>query len=648
MSGAACTKETSCTVRVGMRIKKASRAAPPSTRNVTSMANHRGMMWESQRTGNESTSATAKPPSNTTGTVGENHMIRARRTSPSTTSTVRVRLEMRIGVGRNLPGSARVRFRERFLRVTAILQGGRAPVCRPCVSSSDASCRTLDQVWCCRTLDDPAQPVGAAAGIPSAYLEGRDQHQNAERHGVNADKPYQREYRGKRAYHDQDHPEEHGERAADDEGPLAPDLPSQPEGRRYFEDPREDGPRGDEVEKEERGQPRQHKGDEAGQDAGYPLDEQQPAGRPPAGATEDAHDREDAVDQGVGAEQQDQGLQGYPRPQQRGQPEEYGYAAAYGQSPPVSGLRRQRRLWLGHPFLLFVTAIQQTHYMHGFRATIRWRGGQSLEPQRFASRGGSRTALADSPIADGVSASPFGPVEGRVCGVGQFLVGGAVLGVAGDSYGDSRRGGYVVSFEDLCFDAAAYLLCYIHGLLFGEVGEDGLVLVAPETCGAAPLHFVHGADDVPDLTDDELAEQVPVGVVNLLEAVDVGHEHTQGSSLVGHRLEAVLELAVETPLGEEAREMVAVHEAVQLLVEGGFDLILVRELEHGVAHVYTVPIGQEMAAPRLLHDLTVERDGLLRLYAPHRVAAGFPVELGVPRFDLHVAHHDVGRKWVAA
>src|SRR5215213_7047739 len=200
----------------------------------------------------------------------------------------------------------------------------------------------------------------------------------------------------------------------------------------------------------------------------------------------------------------------------------------------------------------------------------------------------------------------------------------------------------------MCFDASTYLLGYPQTLLFGEVRQNALVLVAAEAGGATPLFFVHGTDDASDLTNDELAEQVSVGVVYLLEAVYVRHEYAQGSALVGHRLEAVLELAVETSLGEEASEVVAVHELVQLFVEGGFDLILVRELEHGVAHVYTVPIGQEMAAPRLLHDLTVERDGLLRLYAPHRVAAGFLVELGVPRFDLHVAHHDVGRKWVAA
>jgi hypothetical protein len=70
-----------------------------------------------------------------------------------------------------------------------------------------------------------------------------------------------------------------------------------------------------------------------------------------------------------------------------------------------------------------------------------------------------------------------------------------------------------------------------------------------------------------DLTDNELAEQVSVGVVYLLEAVYVSHKHAQGSSLVGHRLEAVLEFAVEASLGEEAREVVAVHELVQLFEE---------------------------------------------------------------------------------
>ena len=101
-------------------------------------------------------------------------------------------------------------------------------------------------------------------------------------------------------------------------------------------------------------------------------------------------------------------------------------------------------------------------------------------------------------------------------------------------------------------------------------------------------------------------------------------------------------------LGEEAREVVAVHEVVQLFVEGGFDLILVRVLEHGVAHVDAVPVGEELAAPRLLHYLAVERDGLPCSHAPQDITAGFPVHLGVPRLDLHVPHHDIGPERVAA
>ena len=103
---------------------------------------------------------------------------------------------------------------------------------------------------------------------------------------------------------------------------------------------------------------------------------------------------------------------------------------------------------------------------------------------------------------------------------------------------------------------------------------------------------MQGADDAPDLTNHELAEQMSVGVVYLLEAVYVGHEHAKGPPLVGRHLEAVLELAVEAVFGEQAGEVVAVYEVVQLLVEGGFDLILVRELEHRVAQVDAVPVGE--------------------------------------------------------
>src|SRR5215213_11201728 len=113
--------------------------------------------------------------------------------------------------------------------------------------------------------------------------------------------------------------------------------------------------------------------------------------------------------------------------------------------------------------------------------------------RREGSAAGERRALRL--LADDVPAGSFGPVEGRVGGVGQFLVGGSVLGIAGDAYGDGRRGGYAVPLEGMCFDAAPHLLGHLQGFLFGELGEDALVLVAPEACGASPLFFVHGADD---------------------------------------------------------------------------------------------------------------------------------------------------------
>jgi hypothetical protein len=125
---------------MGIRIRKAIRTAPLRTRNVTTIANHRGIMWESQRTGKESTSATAKPPSNIIGTVGENHIIRAKTRSPRVTSTVRVRLEIRIGVGSYLPDTGRVLCVDRFLRATANLHVGRTPPGSPRPNSlADAS-----------------------------------------------------------------------------------------------------------------------------------------------------------------------------------------------------------------------------------------------------------------------------------------------------------------------------------------------------------------------------------------------------------------------------------------------------------------------------------------------------------------------------
>src|SRR3712207_7347477 len=57
-------------------------------------------------------------------------------------------------------------------------------------------------------------------------------------------------------------------------------------------------------------------------------------------------------------------------------------------------------------------------------------------------------------------------------------------------------------------------LGHLVGLLFGEAGQDGLVLVAAEACRLSAAPLVQLPDDAPDLADYELAEKVAVGVVD--------------------------------------------------------------------------------------------------------------------------------------
>jgi len=99
MSGAAFTREANWAMRIGNSKRRARVPMPVRPARVARMASPRGIRCDSHRTGKESAIAAAKPPSSTTGTVGANHMSSTSARPPSTTSTVRVRLEIRIGVG---------------------------------------------------------------------------------------------------------------------------------------------------------------------------------------------------------------------------------------------------------------------------------------------------------------------------------------------------------------------------------------------------------------------------------------------------------------------------------------------------------------------------------------------------------------------
>jgi hypothetical protein len=182
-------------------------------------------------------------------------------------------------------------------------------------------------------------------------------------------------------------------------------------------------------------------------------------------------------------------------------------------------------------------------------------------------------------------------------------VGLAVFGEGRDTQGEGRARGDAVTLEGVFLDAAPYLLGDLERLLFGESGQEGLVLVSAEAGSLAAAFFVQLADDATDLADDVLAEQVAVGVVYLLEFIDVGHEDAQGTPLGGFQV--VLELLVEPVLDEEICQVVAADQTVQGAVEVGPHGIPVRELEHPVAQGGPVPVRER---PLALQILTVDGD----------------------------------------
>ena len=203
---------------------------------------------------------------------------------------------------------------------------------------------------------------------------------------------------------------------------------------------RDDGPGGDQVEKEDRGQLRHDEGDQAREDAGHSLDEQKPAGRPSAGASEDAHYREHAVDQGVGAEQEDQCLQGYPGRRSAASPKSMAMAprSARAHQCPASAGNAACGWVIPSSFFVAATRASRCKDAPFVRHTLYART-QDTRYGRPESCGAAEL-VRRWPYSLTIAAGSFGPVEGGIGGVGQFLVGGSVLGVAGDAYGDGRPG----------------------------------------------------------------------------------------------------------------------------------------------------------------------------------------------------------------
>lgn len=86
-------------MRTGTSTKSAKTTSPIRMSNVARIAHPRAINLESQRTGKDSASVTAKPPRSVTGTLGANHISSKSAKSPSNSSALRVRFEILMGVG---------------------------------------------------------------------------------------------------------------------------------------------------------------------------------------------------------------------------------------------------------------------------------------------------------------------------------------------------------------------------------------------------------------------------------------------------------------------------------------------------------------------------------------------------------------------
>src|SRR5918997_5815443 len=97
--GMALTRAANCSTKSGTRKSAASTKMPTTSRNETRIASPRGMSSESQRTGKESARASTKPPTTVVSTVGTCQITSPSKASTARIRAVRVRLEIRIGVG---------------------------------------------------------------------------------------------------------------------------------------------------------------------------------------------------------------------------------------------------------------------------------------------------------------------------------------------------------------------------------------------------------------------------------------------------------------------------------------------------------------------------------------------------------------------
>src|SRR6266566_337523 len=180
-----------------------------------------------------------------------------------------------------------------------------------------------------RRARDPLRP--RLAVTPQAKTE-RD-HQRTEYYRVGADPQGHGQRSGNRS-HDQQAAEDHRRDPAQDQPPLVVDVLAQPDGGDDLQDAGNDGPACDKPYEREQRQSRPGERDHTGGDADDAFEDQVPPRLPrPAG---DGRDQvEDAVDDGIGAEEHDQHGEGHSGIYERQDAEDHSGDATKDERPPV-------------------------------------------------------------------------------------------------------------------------------------------------------------------------------------------------------------------------------------------------------------------------------------------------------------------------
>ena len=214
--------------------------------------------------------------------------------------------------------------------------------------------------------------------------------------------------------------------------------------------------------------------------------------------------------------------------------------------------------------------------------------GYRREPQRPFGRQEDRLRAG---AQDAVPALELRTVDGEVGLVDELVRVGAVRGAAGHADRDGRadRLARRLHVEPLVGDGAADPLGDVEGLLRGRLREHDRELLAAEARGDVGVAEL-ALEDAGDPVQDRVARQVPVGVVDLAQQIEVGHDHRQGRARALRAIELFPERGGEVARVEEPRLRVD----ARLLLQGRDAQGAMDEQEgrHGHRQEQRVPVPQ--------------------------------------------------------